>query len=50
MPQISINPAAGAFSGAVATQFRSRADGQIVRAGLNHHFDWGVPAPVIAKY
>ncbi|HEY8137000.1 MAG TPA: outer membrane beta-barrel protein, partial [Methylocystis sp.] len=50
MPQISINPAAGAFSGAVATQFRSRAEGQIVRAGLNHHFDWGAAAPVIAKY
>ncbi len=50
MPQISINPAAAAFSGAVATQFHSHAEGQIVRAGLNHHFDWGAPAPVIAKY
>jgi len=22
----------------------------IVRAGINYHFNWGAPAPVIAKY
>jgi outer membrane immunogenic protein len=25
-------------------------DGVIVRAGINYHFNWGTPAPVIAKY
>jgi len=25
-------------------------DGHIVRAGVNYHFNWGAPAPVLAKY
>ena len=25
-------------------------NGQIVRVGLNYHFNWGAPAPVVAKY
>jgi opacity protein-like surface antigen len=49
-PQMSINPATGSVSSTVATYFHSHADGQIVRAGLNYHFNWGAPAPVIAKY
>lgn len=33
-----------------ATQVSQRFDGHIVRAGLNYHFNWGAPAPVVAKY
>ncbi len=25
-------------------------NGNIVRAGVNYHFNWGAPAPVLAKY
>jgi outer membrane immunogenic protein len=28
----------------------SRFSGHIVRAGVNYHFNWGAPAPVVAKY
>ena len=31
-------------------QVRARLNGNIVRAGLNYHFNWGAPAPVVAKY
>ncbi|WP_457796905.1 outer membrane protein [Methylocystis sp. S23] len=36
--------------GAAATQTTTRFDGHIVRAGVNYHFNWGAPAPVVAKY
>jgi outer membrane immunogenic protein len=39
----------GIVAGA-ATQTTTRFNGNIVRAGLNYHFNWGVPAPVVAKY
>ncbi len=29
---------------------RARVNGNIVRAGLNYHFNWGAAAPVVAKY
>ncbi|MCI0466648.1 MAG: outer membrane beta-barrel protein [Beijerinckiaceae bacterium] len=32
------------------SQSRARFNGNIVRAGLNYHFNWGTPAPVVAKY
>jgi outer membrane immunogenic protein len=28
----------------------TRFDGHIVRAGVNYHFNWGAPSPVVAKY
>jgi len=28
----------------------ARFSGNIVRAGINYHFNWGAPAPVLAKY
>jgi outer membrane immunogenic protein len=33
-----------------ASQSSTRFNGNIVRAGLNYHFNWGYPAPVVAKY
>ncbi len=43
---------AGAPSNAytLASQASARFNGNVVRGGLNYHFDWGAPAPVIAKY
>jgi outer membrane immunogenic protein len=28
----------------------TRFNGNIVRAGLNYHFNLGMPAPIVAKY
>jgi outer membrane immunogenic protein len=44
----TIAPAGQTFY-SVATQSSSRFDGNIVRAGINYHFNW-LPAPVVAKY
>jgi outer membrane immunogenic protein len=33
-----------------AVQSSTRFNGNIVRAGLNYHFIWPAPAPVVAKY
>jgi outer membrane immunogenic protein len=40
-----LNGAAAVFGG----QARARVNGNIVRAGVNYHFNWGA-APVVAKY
>jgi outer membrane immunogenic protein len=32
------------------SEFSTRFSGNLVRAGLNYHFNWGAPAPVVAKY
>ena len=34
----------------IASQSSTRFDGNIVRAGLNYHFNWAAPVPVLAKY
>ncbi|HXZ17191.1 MAG TPA: TonB-dependent receptor, partial [Roseiarcus sp.] len=49
-PQTTIALPSGpaAFSG--VTSYHGRANGQIVRAGLNYHFDFGRDAPAVAKY
>ena len=36
--------------GALGQQVSSRFNGNIVRAGINYHFNWAAPAPVLAKY
>ena len=43
---------AGAPSNAytLASWTSTRFNGNVVRGGLNYHFDWGMPTPVIAKY
>ena len=33
---------------AIHTTFRN--NGVIARAGINYHFNWGAPAPVVARY
>jgi outer membrane immunogenic protein len=35
---------------AYATSSSARFNGNLVRAGVNYHFNWGAPAPVLAKY
>jgi outer membrane immunogenic protein len=39
----------GQFWFAQASQVTTRFNGNIVRAGVNYHFNWGAP-PVVAKY
>ncbi|MGH6820051.1 MAG: outer membrane protein, partial [Methylocella sp.] len=36
--------------GIAGVRSTTRFNGNIVRAGLNYHFNWGYPAPVVAKY
>ena len=42
-------PDAGGPAG-IASQATTRFNGNIVRAGVNYHFNWAAPAPVLAKY
>ncbi|KAF2992274.1 outer membrane beta-barrel protein [Methylocystis sp. MJC1] len=46
-PLTNANPGLNFWS---VSQSRTRFNGNIVRAGLNYHFNWGAPAPVVAKY
>jgi outer membrane immunogenic protein len=46
MPVVANTGATALFGG----QVRARVNGNIVRAGLNYHFNWSAPAPVVAKY
>ncbi len=45
-----VSTAPGVAYGAIAAQNNVSFNGHIVRAGLNYHFDWAAPAPVVAKY
>jgi outer membrane immunogenic protein len=45
----------GTFPGAggpavIASRSSTHFNGNIVRAGVNYHFNWGAPAPVVTKY
>ncbi|QGM99165.1 outer membrane protein [Methylocystis parvus] len=42
--------APAALIAATALQSTTHFNGNIVRAGVNYHFNWGAPAPVVAKY
>jgi outer membrane immunogenic protein len=42
-------PVGSAFY-ALASQSSASFNGHIVRAGLNYHFNWAAPAPLVAKY
>jgi outer membrane immunogenic protein len=45
------NTFGGALGPAViGSQSYARFNGNIVRAGVNYHFNWGGPAPVLAKF
>ncbi|MGA8169462.1 MAG: outer membrane beta-barrel protein [Methylocystis sp.] len=45
-----IHAAAGQLLLANAPVTHVKFDGVIARAGINYHFNWGAPAPVLAKY
>lgn len=46
-----INLGLGGVPWGIATvQSSTRFNGNIVRGGINYHFNWGYPAPVVAKY
>ncbi len=40
----------GTYSNTVLPTSHTHFDGHIVRAGMNYHFSWDAPAPVIAIY
>jgi len=42
--------AAGIFSRVSVTNFSQRVSGNIVRAGMNYHFNFANAAPVIEKF
>ena len=50
LPQYAVKLTNGAALADVATAFRGRANGQLVRAGLNYHFDLAAPEAIVAKY
>jgi outer membrane immunogenic protein len=41
---------AGSIVYQLASQSSTRFNGNIVRAGINYHFNWGYPAPIVSKY
>jgi outer membrane immunogenic protein len=50
-PAVEGSPAAGfPVVSADFVQTRVRNNGHIVRMGLNYHFNWGSPGPVVASY
>jgi len=45
-----VQASAAGITGLGVSQASAQFNGHIVRAGLNYHFNWGAPAPVVAKY
>ncbi len=41
---------AGVALGSVGQQASAHFNGNIVRVGVNYHFNFAPPAPVVAKY
>ena len=46
---VGFNEASGDSGIQSVTNYSGRVSGNIVRAGVNYHFNWGA-APVVAKY
>jgi outer membrane immunogenic protein len=44
---VPVAPVVGIYA---LTHTSTRFNGNVVRAGINYHFNWGAPAPVVAKY
>jgi outer membrane immunogenic protein len=49
-PMVGSLAAPPAIAFAHASAVSARYNGNIVRAGVSYHFNWGAPAPVLAKY
>jgi outer membrane immunogenic protein len=49
-PLVAINPVPPVVGSYALTRASTRFNGNIVRAGVNYNFNWGYPAPVVAKY
>lgn len=49
-PLVTTPNGGGATSFINTAATRTHFNGNIVRAGINYHFNWGAPAPVVAKY
>jgi len=44
------NTFANGVAGIAAVQSTTRFDGHVIRAGVNYHFNWAPPVPVVAKF
>jgi len=42
-----VPPVAGVYA---LSESKTHLNGNVVRAGINYHFNWFEPAPVVAKY
>lgn len=49
-PGVAYPYTTGAGAQISTAQSSARFDGHVIRAGLNYHFNWFAPAPVVAKY
>ena len=49
-PLVTTSVFTGTVVGSVFPQASTRFNGNIVRAGVNYHFNWAAPAPVVAKF
>ncbi len=49
-PTIAVALPSGATASPTTGQSTVHFNGHVVRAGLNYHFNWGAPVPVVAKY
>lgn len=49
-PQTALSGAGATGPWAYTASTSARFNGHIVRAGLNYHFNWASPSPVVAKY
>jgi opacity protein-like surface antigen len=49
-PNLEARLATGAVFSNTATIENGRIDGHVLRAGVNYHFNWAAPVPVLAKY
>ncbi|HXZ17964.1 MAG TPA: outer membrane beta-barrel protein, partial [Roseiarcus sp.] len=49
-PNLEARLTTGAVFANTAAIENGRIDGHVLRAGVNYHFNWAAPAPVLAKY
>jgi outer membrane immunogenic protein len=49
-PLLVLSQTSGKISGSTFPTATTRFAGNVVRAGVNYHFNWAAPAPVLAKY
>jgi outer membrane immunogenic protein len=49
-PSVTVRGVTASLLSATASETRVHFDGVIARVGVNYHFNWGAPSPVVAAY